>query len=188
MDLTRAEENKIVSEHFDFVRSRAKRYVGHGIDLDDLVQEGCIGLLAAARNWRVDGGASLKTYAQQWIDQYIRRAIGTDRKGKLRPEPKAASLDKQRKIGNGDGVETLHDILPDDAPNPEEIATKAEQAERVNSALRTLTDRERAVLEGRFVNDLSLDEVGVTIGRGRRRVHQIQTEALERVGKALRRA
>jgi RNA polymerase primary sigma factor len=53
----------------------ARRYVSRGIDLLDLIQEGNIGLLRAARQYDWQRGAKFSTHATWWILLFIRRAI-----------------------------------------------------------------------------------------------------------------
>jgi len=55
----------------------AKRFTRPGVELDDLIQEGCIGLMRAVEIFDPDRGSRFSTYASWWIKQAIRRAIIT---------------------------------------------------------------------------------------------------------------
>jgi RNA polymerase primary sigma factor len=53
----------------------AKRYLGKGLDLEDLVQEGNLGLLYAIPRFDYKRGFKLSTYVTHWIREYIEKAI-----------------------------------------------------------------------------------------------------------------
>ncbi|MCX4701221.1 sigma-70 family RNA polymerase sigma factor [Streptomyces sp. NBC_01373] len=53
-------------------------YQGRGLDVDDLVQHGTIGLMRAVRKFDATMGYKLSTYATQWIRQVITRAVADE--------------------------------------------------------------------------------------------------------------
>lgn len=57
------------------VISIAKKYVGLGLEFEDLVQEGNFGLMRAIQKFRPELGFKLSTYASWWIRQAVCRAI-----------------------------------------------------------------------------------------------------------------
>src|SRR4030042_3034808 len=65
----------ICNEYKTLVISIARRYQGQGLDLDDLTQEGYIGLMEASKRYLSDKGCKFSTYATWWIRQAITRAI-----------------------------------------------------------------------------------------------------------------
>ncbi|MFD1832539.1 sigma-70 family RNA polymerase sigma factor [Streptomyces desertarenae] len=56
----------------------AQRYQGRGLDIEDLVQHGTIGLMRAVRRFDATEGCKLSTYATWWIKQGITRAIADE--------------------------------------------------------------------------------------------------------------
>ena len=67
--------NKLVEANLRLVVSIAKCYVGHGIELQDLIQEGNLGLIIAIEKYDSTKGTKISTYATYWIKQVIIRAI-----------------------------------------------------------------------------------------------------------------
>ncbi|MDD4615994.1 MAG: sigma-70 family RNA polymerase sigma factor [Alphaproteobacteria bacterium] len=68
-------QNQFVSSNLRLVLWLAKRYVGKGVDIEDLIQEGSIGLLKASERFDYSFGTKFSTYAVWWIRQAMTRAI-----------------------------------------------------------------------------------------------------------------
>jgi RNA polymerase primary sigma factor len=82
IELGRAAQNgdrrarqKLVAGNLRLVISIAKRYLRQGMDLEDLVQEGNVGLMQAVRKYDPTRGNKFSTYATWWIRQAITRAL-----------------------------------------------------------------------------------------------------------------
>lgn len=67
--------NKLITANLRFVISVAKEYQGQGIELDDLIAEGNLGLLKAADRFDHTRGFKFISYAVWWIRQSILQAI-----------------------------------------------------------------------------------------------------------------
>ncbi len=68
-------KDELVSRNLRLVVTIAKSYVGRGLPLLDLIQEGNIGLMKAADRFKHDRGCKFSTYAIWWIRQAITRAL-----------------------------------------------------------------------------------------------------------------
>ncbi|XAR63363.1 hypothetical protein NMG60_11023273 [Bertholletia excelsa] len=68
-------KDKMIKSNIRLVISIAKNYQGAGMNLQDLVQEGCRGLVRGAEKFDASKGFKFSTYAHWWIRQAVRRSL-----------------------------------------------------------------------------------------------------------------
>jgi len=67
-------QTRLVESNLRLVISVARRYVRPGLPLEDLVQEGALGLIKAIQNFDLSRGLRFSTYAIHWVRQSVGRA------------------------------------------------------------------------------------------------------------------
>lgn len=92
-----AVKNKIIESNLRLVVSIVKMYIGKGLPINDLVQEGNLGLMKAVDKYDVTLGFKFSTYASWWIRQSITRAIANQGRTIRIPVHKNEKLNKYKK-------------------------------------------------------------------------------------------
>ena len=67
--------NEIVCNNTGLVKSLARKFIVDGVEYDDLVEEGIVGLIKAVEKYDPDLGYKFSTYAVNWIKHYIAKHI-----------------------------------------------------------------------------------------------------------------
>jgi len=96
---SKAARDKLVNANLRFVVTVAKKYQGLGLQLDDLISEGNIGLINAADRFDPEKGYHFISYAVWWIRQAIMSALCEKARMIRLPVNRAAELVKIEKAG-----------------------------------------------------------------------------------------
>lgn len=185
--------DNMIKKNMPLVASIAWKFCSSGqhLVLEDLIQEGSIGLMEAIEKFDPERGTTFATFATWWIYQAITRAIKNtgrtirvpvhyiDEKKKM---PFAISWETVIIKSDKNGKEkTLGDILPDYSSERELESKWREQV--IEIALNDLLEREKIVIKLRFGlangREWTLQEIGDELGGlSRERARQIERDAL----------
>lgn len=126
---------KLVKANLRFVVSVAKQYQNQGLSLPDLINEGNLGLIKAARRFDETRGFKFISYAVWWIRQSILQALAEQSRIIRLPLNQVGSLNKIKKATSKLEQEFER------TPSAEEIAEKLEIPDYKIDAARKITTR-----------------------------------------------
>lgn len=165
--------NELVEANLKYVVTIAKKFAWTGIPLYDLISEGNLGLIRAAKKFDPDRGTKFITCARPWITQAIQLYVQN------------SNTDKE--------LTNMEDYIFDDETNDEMINTDFEdevhniqsRSNAIDELLSCLTKREYRVLQSYFglnnCKEMTLDEIGKEMGLTQERVRQIKDESIEKL-------
>jgi RNA polymerase primary sigma factor len=188
---------RLVESNLRFVVSYAKRYRGLGVSFLDLIHEGNLGLIEAARRFDPSRNVKFITYAVWWIREAVVHVLADQTRAFSFP-PKLFFVLGTRTgdvslndpvVEDGEGQ--LSDRLPQHQEPPiEELMIRKADRDELVSALGDLDRKEREVVRLRFgLEDdepRTLQEIGDQLHLSRERVRQIETCAKEKLRRSVK--
>lgn len=167
--------DRLIKHNTRFVISVAKKYQGRGTPLSDLISEGNVGLIEAAKRFDPERGHRFITYAVWWIKQSILASIDNGIKNSH------TSIDAT--IGDGEDEDwTIANQLRSDSPSTDHIVEQDSIRIQANRMLSQLAQREQEIIKSLFgieCRAIGIEEAGKKFGLTQQRIGQIRDTALK---------
>ncbi len=171
---------ELVEHNLRLVAHIAKKYAGCGIDQDDLVSIGSIGLIKAVRSYRPETGR-LATFASRCIENEILMALRSNRKTR-------GDVSLNMPVGTdkeGNEIMLLDILGTDENEVPDTVALRVESKRAIAILREVLDARERTVILMRYgLADgkiHSQNEIAALLGISRSYVSRLEKKALEKM-------
>lgn len=170
--------NELINANLRFVVSVAKKYRSSGVPFHDLISEGNIGLMKAARRFDGTKGIKFISYAVWWVRSAIRECIETHNKGS------EYQSDEYNTIMCRDSeFEFNPNIINEEYES--DLINFNSRKDAVDDLMRSLNERETKILLMYFgfgrKEGCTLDEIGSELNLTKERVRQIKDDALSKM-------
>ncbi len=176
-----AAQEYLVRANSRLVISVAKKYIGRGVQFLDLIQEGNIGLIRAARKFEYQRGHKFSTYATWWIRQAVSRAVADQGRTIRVPVHMGDQINRLRRVstqltqelGREPNTDELADAME---TTPDKITNLIEISRRPIS-LETPIEEDADSEFGDFIEDKSSPEPAEVVTNNLLREHLAQVLA-----------
>jgi RNA polymerase sporulation-specific sigma factor len=177
-------KSKLIERNLRLVVYIARKFDNTGVDGDDLISIGTIGLIKAINSFRSDKNIKLATYASRCIENeilmYLRRAA------RLKSE---VSFDEPLNTDFEGNELLLSDILGSDSDTVYKKMEEDEERKIVREAVMDLSERERVIIELRFGlgrdEELTQKEVADALGISQSYISRLEKKIMHRLRKKI---
>lgn len=218
--------DELIYRHMDLAKGLARRFVGRGEPLEDLIEVAIYGLISAIDRYDPDRGTKFITFAvptilgelkryfrdASWAMQLPRGLQELNQKAyklidiltqKLGRPPTMAELAQELGVSEEQAIEALdaanaYEVLSleqevttdeDDKPQPlSELLTVEDQTverwqkrQLLDEAMKALSERERTIVEMRFYDDLTQQQIAKRLGISQMHVSRLLRRALAKM-------
>lgn len=189
----RSAGDKLMTHNIKLVIKSATRFAPFTENIDDLIQEGMLGILIAAQKFKVSKKVRFLTYAVWWVDAYVARCYNTTRTDvrNVRPththvemslDDMANSQLDEREDAEYSPAELAVSRTKEPDRNPEDEMIWNELVGIFNDRKRLFKGLDRSIVNDRLLNDeKTLQSIGNKFGVSRERVRQRELDVRRRL-------
>ncbi len=184
---TEASRDKLIIHNLRLVVYIAKKFDNSGINIEDLVSIGTIGLIKAVNTFCCEKNIKLATYASRCIENEILMYLR-----KISSQKNEISIDEPLNI-DWDGNELLlSDILGSDGDEVGRGIEQEDERSQLNSFVRGLPVREKQIMEMRFgmngYEEYTQKEVADTLGISQSYISRLEKRIIGKLKKQIEKA
>ena len=182
--------NRLIEANLRFVVVIARQYQGQGLSMEDLVSEGNLGLMKAARKFDATRGLRFVNYAVVFIRQQIEKAVrkeSDEQRVESTRDGQTRSVDAP--LGSKANVSLLSVLVNADSPQADQRVYNASLEDAIERSLQTLNEREIVVVNAYFgigEERQTMAEIAERMSLKRERVRQIRDRAVRRLKKNMK--
>ena len=182
--------NRLIEANLRFVVVIARQYQGQGLSMEDLVSEGNLGLMKAARKFDATRGLRFVNYAVVFIRQQIEKAVrkeSDEQRVESTRDGQTRSVDAP--LGSKANVSLLSVLVNADSPQADLRVYNASLEDAIERSLQTLNERETVVVNAYFgigEERQTMAEIAERMSLKRERVRQIRDRAVRRLKKNMK--
>lgn len=182
--------NRLIEANLRFVVVIARQYQGQGLSMEDLVSEGNLGLMKAARKFDATRGLRFVNYAVVFIRQQIEKAVrkeSDEQRVESTRDGQTRSVDAP--LGSKANVSLLSVLVNADSPQADQRVYNASLEDAIERSLQTLNERETVVVNAYFgigEERQTMAEIAERMSLKRERVRQIRDRAVRRLKKNMK--
>ncbi|MCQ2407620.1 MAG: sigma-70 family RNA polymerase sigma factor [Oscillospiraceae bacterium] len=143
---------QLFQRYHKLISDMARSFAGNPTDCEDYVQEGFLGLLAAASSYQPEGVASFRTYASVCIRNRMRSAFK-----KQHPDPAGEQMTSA--VSLDDPEQSLGDLLADGEDSPEQAYLEKERIAELYERIASVLSRQELEIFHLSVSGLSYEEI-----------------------------
>lgn len=175
-----AARDKLVEHNLRLVVFIAKKFSSTGLELEDLISIGAIGLIKAVKTFNYDKNIKLATYASRCIENEILMQLRKTSKQKIE-----VSLEEPLKLDSEGNELLLADLLFDEDCNVAENLEQDADKQILLSAINKLAEREQEIMRLRFglngQDELTQKEVADLLGISQSYISRIEKKILNKI-------
>ncbi len=169
---------KLIEHNLRLVAYIARKFDNSGIDYEDLISTGAVGLIKAVRTFKMDKNIRLATYASRCIENEILMQL---RKiGKIRND---ISLDKPLSEDFDGNQLVLADIIPADDDFEDSVVNEPSDRDMLHKLINSLNNREREIMVLRYglmgKEELTQREVAIKLGISQSYISRLEKRILK---------